>query len=293
MSELGSPSEESPEPRAMVSVSTTFFPGANLSPLPPDLILFSVDAVFFYVHFHYLLIASDNNFQSLLSAEMAKDNKDTLPIISISDTASVLNIVLHTVYHMSCSHYAPSVDALTTAVDTLVKYGISVKSYIAFDTPLYSVILAQAPLAPIQMYALAAKHDLYELAVPISAHLLSFTLSSLTEEQAKQMGPVYLKRLFFLHLGRIDALKRLLLPPPHPHAPTPTCDFAEQKKLTRAWALATAYLAWDSRPDLSTSSMENALCPLGEHLSCDVCRNSLSDRIKPLINQWSIVRRTI
>ena len=62
------------------------------------------------------------------------------------------------------------------------------------------------------------------------------------------MGPVYLKRLFFLHFGRIDALKRVLLPPPHPHPPTQHCDFTEQKHLTRAWALASAYFAWDARP---------------------------------------------
>ena len=68
-------------------------------------------------------------------------------------------------------------------------------------------------------YALAASHDLYSLAVPISSHLLSYPLHMLTDELAEKIGPVYLKRLFFLHLGRLDALRRLLLPPPHPHFP--------------------------------------------------------------------------
>ena len=181
--------------------------------------------------------------------------------------------------------------------------------------------------------ALAAAHDLYELAVPVSSHLLSFALHSLTDELALRIGPVYMKRLFFLHLGRLDALKRLLLPPPHPHPPTAGCDFAEQKRLTRAWALASAYLAWDARPgtrrglssrgepladdrsflprvrmtlrcahqpccfaasflltDLSTSAMESALCPLADHLSCDVCKKSLTDRVRQLIVQWSVVK---
>ncbi|OBZ76566.1 hypothetical protein A0H81_03701 [Grifola frondosa] len=145
-------------------------------------------------------------------------------------------------------------------------------------------------MAPIDVYALAAAHDLYDLAVPVSSHLLAFALPSLTDEHAARMGPLYLRRLFFLHLGRTDALKRILLPPPPPHAPTSTCDFTEQKKLTRAWALASAYLAWDARPDLSTSSMEAALCPLGNHLSCDVCQKALGERIKQLIVQWSVVR---
>ncbi|KAH9921274.1 hypothetical protein B0H21DRAFT_701705 [Amylocystis lapponica] len=286
----GSPLEESPEAHTIVSVSTTFFPGANFSPLPPDLILLSSDAVFFYVHCHQLLAVSENSFQSLLPEKQNKGKDDIPPIVSLSESANVLNIVLHTAYNMSCSHYSPSVDTLIATVDALTKYGIPVKSHVVPSTPLYSAILAQAPLAPMQTFALAAKYDLYELAVPISAHLLSFPLSALTDEQAEQMGPIYLKRLFFLHLGRIDALKRLLLPPPHPHAPTSTCDFIEQKKLTRAWALASAYLAWDARPDLSTSSMESALCPLAEHLSCEVCRSSLGERIKQLIIQWSVVK---
>jgi len=153
--------------------------------------------------------------------------------------------------------------------------------------------LSHAPLRPLELYALAASHDLYDLAVSTSPHLLSFSLASLSDEKVEQMGAVYLKRLFFLHFGRADALKRILLPPPHPHPPTAWCDFAEQKKLTRAWALASAYLAWDARPDLSTSSMESALRPLEEHLSCDLCRTALKDRIKNLVVQWSVVKRTI
>jgi hypothetical protein len=153
--------------------------------------------------------------------------------------------------------------------------------------------MSYAPLYPLDLYALAATYDLYDLAVPTSSHLLSLSLASLTDEMAQRIGPVYVKRLFFLHFGRAEALKRLLLPPPHPHAPTPFCDFTDQKKLTRAWALASAYLAWDARPDLSTSIMESALSPLGEHLACDLCQDALKDRIKNLIVSWSVVKRTI
>jgi len=67
---------------------------------------------------------------------------------------------------------------------------------------------------------------------------------------ADAIGPIYLKRLFFLHFGRSDALRRVLLPPPNLHTPTTSCDFSDQKKLTRAWALASAYLAWDARPGM-------------------------------------------
>ncbi len=79
---------------------------------------------------------------------------------------------------------------------------------------------------------------------------LSYHLPGLTDELVDRIGPRYLKRLFFLHMGRADALKRILLPPPHPHPPTLWCDFEEQKRLARAWALASAYLAWEARPGM-------------------------------------------
>ncbi|RPD67354.1 hypothetical protein L226DRAFT_586493 [Lentinus tigrinus ALCF2SS1-7] len=279
----------------IVSVSTSFHPGATLLPIPPDIIFLSSDGVFFYVHTTQVLSMSSNRFSGLVPPTPTKTKSvDELgPVVALPENATVLNVVLHAVYEVSCAHYHPSIDTLIAAVDAMAHYGISPKQHISPSTPLYNLILSQAPMQPIVVYALAAAHDLYDLAVPVSSHLLSFTLHSLTDELSLRIGPLYMKRLFFLHLGRLDALKRLLLPPPHPHPPTQRCDFTEQKKLTRAWALASAYLAWDSRPDLSTSAMESALCPLADHLSCDVCKKSLRDRVKQLIGQWSVVKRSI
>jgi hypothetical protein len=160
----------------------------------------------------------------------------------------VLNVVLHTMYHISCSNYSPSVPTLSAGVSALKAYGVNLHSYICPSTPLFNLLLSHAPAMPLDVYSLAAEHSLDALAVSASPHLLSFSLSNLSDEIAQKIGSVYLKRLFFLHLGRSDALKRLLLPPPHPHPPTRDCDFIEQKKLTRAWALASAHIAWDARP---------------------------------------------
>ena len=207
----------------------------------------TTDYVFFYVHSHLLLAASENRFrQLLLSSQPLSDAQD--PIIHVPEHSTVLNIVLHTVYDMSCVHYSPSFAAVVTAVNRLPVYGIPPQKRILPSMPLFSLLLSHAPLYPLEVYALAASHDLYDLAVSASSHLLSFPLASLTDEMAQQIGPIYLKRLFFLHFGRSDALKRVLLPPPHQHQPTTFCDLSEQKKLTRAWALASAYLAWDARP---------------------------------------------
>ncbi|OJT09044.1 hypothetical protein TRAPUB_69 [Trametes pubescens] len=244
---------------AIVSVSTTFHPGANLLQITPDLILLSSDGVFFYVHTTQVLSMSNNHFNGMLSptAVKAKTRDDLGLVLPLPEAATVLNIVLHAVYELSCAHYHPGIDTLIVAVDAMPTYGLRPSVHIAPSTPLYSLILSQAPVQPINAYALAAAHDLYDLAVPVSSHLLSFVLHTLTDEAATRIGPVYLKRLFFLHLGRLEALKRLLLPPPHPHSPTADCDFTEQKKLTRAWALASAYLAWDARPGTRISGFQN------------------------------------
>jgi hypothetical protein len=290
----GSPQVEE-DANTLVSVSTTFYPGADfLNNTNPDSILLSSDNVFFYIHRPLLLSASSNNFGERLStATKLQVNPEDQEIINIQDDSTTLNIILHAVYNISCTHYAPSFQQLAAAIRRFPAYGLQVNAYIGPSAPLYSLLLSHAPLCPIDLYALAASFDIYDLAVATSSHLLSFPLSSITDELAATIGPIYLKKLFFLHFGRADALKRVLLPPPHPHAPTPTCDFIEQKKLTRAWALASAYLAWDARPDLSTSAMESALRPLADHLMCQECKRALNDRIKNLVVQWSIVKRTI
>lgn len=42
--------------------------------------------------------------------------------------------------------------------------------------------------------------------------------------------------------------------------------------------------------DLSTSTMESALRPLAEHLTCEQCQDSLRERIKNLVVQWSVIK---
>jgi hypothetical protein len=293
----------------MISVSTTFFPGAELDVLPTDLIIISSDSVFFYVHTNKLLAASTNEFNSHLPLKELDRPEGAGNILPLHIDSVVLNILLHTIYNMPAVHYAPLPEAVITAVESLEKFGLSVQTYLAPATPFSMLFLGTAPRAPIEFYACAGAYDLNHLAIPISSFLLSFPLASLTDVLAVKMGPLYLKRLFFLHLGRVEALKRLLLPPPQPHVPTTNCDVTEQKKLTRAWALASAYLAWDVRPgeslnsphrrkllliqhtiDLSTPAIEIALRPLGDYLGCDQCNQLLRERINNLVALWSIVK---
>ncbi|KAJ3900594.1 hypothetical protein F5879DRAFT_1011852 [Lentinula edodes] len=229
---------------------------------PPDVALASVDAVIFYVHSHVVLGASNNAFRSLIPSTPSKAH----PVIHVPESSTTLNIILHAVYHMPFSqHY--SFEELSTAVDQLHVYGVPPKLYVSQDTYLYKLLLSYAPTLPLKVYTLAARHNLSDLAVATSSHLLSFNLSNLTEETAEAIGSEYLRRLFFLHMGRLDALKRLLSSPPNSHTPTADCNV---KDLTRAWALASVYLAWDLRPGI-----------FKEHLHT---------HIKELSVQWSHVK---
>ncbi|KAJ7122111.1 hypothetical protein C8R44DRAFT_785710 [Mycena epipterygia] len=288
----GSPvADASGDEDTLVSMSTTFFPSAQLRSQHPDVALLSKDSVYFYVHSNLLLDVSENRFRAMLP--VSPPDGDEPPVLHVPEPAPVLNIILHAIYNITCAHYSPPFDTVVRAVDSMPVYGINPKSNILPSTPLFALLLSQAPLFPLELYALAAHYDIIDLAVPTSSHLLAFPLSDLSDQVVERMGATYLKRLFFLHFGRAEALKRVLQSPPHPHPPTPSCDFHAQKRLSRAWALASAYLAWDVRPDMSTHRIESALRPLADNLPCELCRNALNDRVKNLIVQWSNVKDTI
>jgi hypothetical protein len=205
----------------------------------------------------------------------------------------VLNILLHTAYGLSVAHYSPTLPDLALAIAVLPKYGLPLHTHLAPQAPLTAALLAHASTSPIDVYTLAAQYDLYHLAAAVSPQLLSFPLPSLTDDQCTRMGPIYLKRLFFLHLGRTDALKRLLLTPPRQHAPTAGCDATSQKSVTRAWALASAYLVLEARPDMGVGTVEAALGSLCERVGCGECRQGLVERVGEVVGMWGGVRSTI
>jgi hypothetical protein len=287
-------------------VSTTFFPGSTLEATQPDVTLVSSDSVFFYVHSH-VLSKSTNQLNSLLPTT-DRELSSQMPVVSIPESSQILNILLHAVYNMQCTHYSPSYEHVSAAVDIISKYGFDIQAHCTPTTPLFNLLLGYAPVIPMDVYCLAGSHDLLELAIITSSYLLSFPLPTIDDDMADKMGSRYLRRLFFLHLGRADALKRLLLQPPVAHLPSPVCDASDQKRLTRAWALASAYIAWDARPskppeacrsspytdrsfaDMTGPEIQTSLTPLADGLDCAQCKLSLRERISTLIAQWSAVK---
>ncbi len=225
--------------------------------IPTDLVLISSDGVVFHVHTGQLLGASTNDFNHLIFPNAARSSiVDT--VACVPEPAAVLNIILHSVYEISCTHYHPPLATLIAAVDAMPPYGMSPKVHV--QRLLFAIILGLAPTQPLAVYALASRHDLLSLAQPVSSHLLSYALDSFTGELASTISARYLNKLFLLHVGRLATLKQLLLPAPQLHPCTPECDFGEQKKLARAWVLAAGYLAWEGRAGASIDYTLSVRC---------------------------------
>ncbi|TFK24443.1 hypothetical protein FA15DRAFT_680694 [Coprinopsis marcescibilis] len=274
------------EEESIVSVSTTFYPGGHQ--VEPDTIFSSSDNVVFYVSSQKIRSASPDAFVPYLSA--TSNEGDPRGYAPIPETSTVLNILLHALYGSSCAHNSPTFEDLSAAVDRMPQYGIVPKIHVGAHAPIHAQLLAHAPLRPIALYALAAKHDLEHLAVKTSSHLLSFPLASIDDEIATSIGPVYLKRLFMLHISRMAALKQIVLQPPQTHAPSQECTSEDQKRLAREWTLATVYLVWNARPDLSTHRIQMCFRPLFEALTCKQCEASANSRIRGVVVSWASVK---
>ncbi|KAI9066566.1 hypothetical protein FKP32DRAFT_354827 [Trametes sanguinea] len=299
------------------TISAAFQPSLRIDDILPDLTLISSNNVYFYVHRHRITGASTNGFNGLLF-DWGAHRHGFLPSLNLPETGDVLNVVMHIMYGLSCVHFHPSLETVEAALDALIKYGAPIQTYAAPYQPLYQLILSHAPYRPIETYALAGQHQLEDIAVTVSGHLLSFDLSRITDDLATKMGPVYLKRLFLLHQSRLMALKQLLLKPPANHPTTPGCNPSEHSKLTRAWALATAQFVWDATPSkpipgfevvvpdagdlpsvalsvvgISPNSLRALLEPISSSIACESCRNMLQQRIQEVVYSWGLVKPTI
>ncbi|KAI0633796.1 hypothetical protein C8Q77DRAFT_812454 [Trametes polyzona] len=266
-----------------------FGPNFTYAGTLPDLTLTSSDYFDFHVHTHVLLTASDNAFGGRL------EQATTPRRIVLPEPAVVLSIVVYTTYGMSCIHHQPPFEAAAAALDSLIKYGISISQHATPlpTAPLAQLLLYYAPYRPIDAYALAAHHQLEALAVQISSHLLAYDVSRISDDLAVKMGPLYLGRLYNLQRARLAALRNIVLRPPARHPVTPICDEEAQQQLNRVWAFASAEIVWNALPSTSTQALSSAFTQASSSITCPDCRASIQNRIQEVTTQWSAVKRTI
>lgn len=227
-----------------ISISTAFHP--NLEP-SPDTVIVASDGVLFYVNSRIIVDKCPAAFQPILSGSLS-DRKRRGINNQVDVPSAELNVILHALYQTSPAVHSPDFQTIVRAIDYMPIHSIPPEVVIHPSSLLHDLVLSYAPLHPLETYALAAHHKLHAMAVTVSSHLLSLDLANISDAMAERIGAIYLKKLLLLHVGRNTSLKTILLHPPHPHPPTKNCGFENQKKLTRAWALVSAYLAWDARP---------------------------------------------
>lgn len=249
--------------QSCTSVSPVFYRDAGVRPEPVDLKLISSDGALSFVHAAVLLAKSSNNFGNLLQQERLRQYATNRPqSLVVGNTATVLNVVLHVIYDVAPLPHNVDLRDLITAVDALAFYGVSLQEHTHRDTPLFQLLATHMAAAPIDVYALAAFHNLQDMAVLSSSFTLDMRARDISEDQALRMGVHYLRRLIDLQLRRTGKLKELLRRTPAGHLPTETCSIASQEQLARAWLMSGAYFLWDAVPGVSLSGIFITLFPL-------------------------------
>ncbi|THU88673.1 hypothetical protein K435DRAFT_679373, partial [Dendrothele bispora CBS 962.96] len=271
-----------------LTLSTTFQATPFSNRPTPDIILISSDAVIFYVDQQTILNLSTNSFNSLLPITSTCNIERFANLHQVH--SSELNILLHVLYDLDCTQYNPPLPYILSSIDLFPQFGLSPKALIKPKTSVYEILLSQASLYPLEVYCLCGKHDIHELATPVSSRLLSLTLSTLTDKDAERMGSVYLARLFKLHRTRFQTLLRLLIPAPCMHSPTNLCGFEQQKALANAWTMTTAYLSWSAKPDISTSTIRAIFNAMMRHITCPDCLKRRDERLNQSMVNWSMTK---
>jgi hypothetical protein len=273
-----------PDPESQnVQVSSTFFCGSMDEPFPADLVLLSSDQVYFFVHSAILLKHSGNGFAGLLGGDRAY----------LPENSEVLNLILHALYDLDPSKFRPTVALMAAALRSLQNYEVSLDSLLTPSHPVTIIILHLGVQSPLETFAMVAAFKLEHLAIEVSKKLVSVPLHNITDDLAERMGASYLRRLLFLHLGRIDRLKQLLMEPHSSHPVTKDCYESDQKRLQNQWKALAVALGWEARADTSPQRIHSTFTALLLQTSCDQCQLSIKERTRALVVDWASIKSSI
>lgn len=180
---------------------------------------------------------------------------------------------------------------MEAALTSLHTYGIELGPH---DSDIGTLLLRYAPTRPLRVYSAAAAQGLDAVCVAASQYTLPYSLDTLSEADALTMGAVYLRRLFFLHQGRREALIRVIHDPPATHQPTTTCSMRNQEPVRSTWELATAEVMLAPLPhNTSPEMLIEGFGGLILRPSCELCRDQVRKRVSDVIKAWLAVKRTI
>lgn len=174
------------------------------------------------------------------------------------------------------------------------KYGLAPPSP-NDGSDIHEALMVHAAASPIQVYSLAASIGLEATCLASSQLTLQTTFDTITQHDASRMGALYLRRLFFLHAGVVEALKRILSQVEQAHSLTSNCCSQETKRiLERRWKRAIGTLLLDQRVhSVTPQTLAGSLGSVEAYAACAVCRAVLQRRVAQAAAAWAAVRKTI
>jgi hypothetical protein len=240
---------EQSESQNPYTVSSLFPPSLLVDGQQPNVFLCSSDMVLFYVHIPVLLSASRNHFGGWLFPELTASASSDYPlVINATESSQVWSIALCIIYGCELPVPHPSLPLIEQSIAILAVYGISPKTILTPEQPIYGLLRSHLEKHALEVYALAAQYDIYVLASEASTYLMEYPFNTIPDGMARKIGGVYMYRLGKLQIHRVEEFKRILLEPPKPHKETRSCGTLQQADLMRSYTLSVAYMAWDARP---------------------------------------------
>jgi len=301
-------------------VCNTFSPAASADNGRPDLIVHSTDAVLLYCHQALLAVKSSNHFNHLLGysscslCTVARQRIQSsqsrgssyspeprlscvptvsqLPTVFVSEESQTFSVVLHMVYNIPLKPHSADLDTIRAALGCLEKYGCSVPEN---DSDIWTVLLEQAPANALSVYGIGATYSSDDsLCTLASQYTLSSSLTTLTEADSLLMGPLYMRRLFVLHIERLEELKNILRVLPDQHPPTADCPPISQSALRSQWEASIANILMQDCPqNTQTSDLVENFGPIFDATACHICKESINSHISWMVQDWARVKRTI
>ncbi|KAI0342135.1 hypothetical protein BDW22DRAFT_238907 [Trametopsis cervina] len=246
------------------------------------------------VHSYRLLASSDNHFGGLLPfGDRPPSDKKSLSL-TVDEPYDVLNVVLHTVYGMSCDAHHPSIDCLSRSIDVFKYCGLPLRRYLSQNgSPLYTTILNHAVANPVEIYTIAASHSLEDLAIASSLYTLDIRLNEIPDAMADRIGTFYLQRLHKLHGLRMEHLQRLLSRSVPYHEEKAWCSAEKREEVSSAVHVAAIQLFYNATPAITRATIETTISSVADSVDCPDCKQTIALYGRELGTDWSLFGRTI
>ncbi|KAK7031299.1 hypothetical protein VNI00_013554 [Paramarasmius palmivorus] len=292
----GSPCGSAPDTIAepTMSLSHTFTAADSDQRRPPaDTAFITGDLTVFYVDEATLIEASNNGFGGVLPLEQKNATQRVVPLSEL--TSYELHVILQSVYNPILDDFIwkspichSTLQIVVQGIDLMPHYGINPRTCIKQYSHLSKYLLTCSPIYPLDIYALAAYHDMEDIAIAASSHMLMLDPSIIDATTVSRIGPSYFRRLNDLHQTRKSILTQLLMTEPALHNLTKRCTFQDQQALRDGWNRGIVKIMKDMKAGVPTSLIRQQILEETTDIHCKDCIKARNARLDAVCTEWSI-----